>query len=56
MLVDFYIENDDLKPCMLFQKELDICESQIKERTKYCGTGIGTPFYDIDGKIYPCSL
>jgi radical SAM protein with 4Fe4S-binding SPASM domain len=54
-LVDFYVENVNLKPCELFQKELDICESQFKERTKYCGTGIGTPFFDIDGKIYPCS-
>jgi radical SAM protein with 4Fe4S-binding SPASM domain len=55
LLVDFYTENDSLKTCALFHKELDICESQDKERIKYCGTGIGTPFFDVDGKIYPCS-
>ena len=54
-LVEFYVENDTLKPCALLLKELDICESKIKERVKYCGTGVGTPFFDIDGKRYPCS-
>jgi radical SAM protein with 4Fe4S-binding SPASM domain len=54
-LVDFYVENANVKPCALFQREIDICESQIKKRAKYCGTGIGTPFFDIDGKMYPCS-
>jgi len=45
----------NMQPCALFLKDLDICESTVKERTKYCGTGTGTPFFDIDGKIYPCS-
>jgi sulfatase maturation enzyme AslB (radical SAM superfamily) len=54
MLVDFYVENDNLKPCMLFDKEIDICESSTKERKKWCGIGISIPFFDIDGKRYPC--
>ena len=56
MLVDFYVEHGDLKPCMLLNKDIDICESKIKERQKWCGIGIGTPFFDIDGKRYPCSF
>jgi uncharacterized protein len=54
LLVDFYVENDNLKPCMLFDKEIDICESIKKDRIKWCGIGKSIPFFDIDGKRYPC--
>jgi sulfatase maturation enzyme AslB (radical SAM superfamily) len=56
ILVNYYVEHDDLKPCMLFDKELDFCETRAKERKKWCGIGTGTPFFDIDGKKYPCSF
>jgi sulfatase maturation enzyme AslB (radical SAM superfamily) len=56
MLVDYYVEHDDLIPCMLFDKEINICETGNKERKKWCGIGTGTPFFDIDGKKYPCSF
>jgi sulfatase maturation enzyme AslB (radical SAM superfamily) len=54
--VDFYVENDTLKPCQLFDKKLNACEAQNKERKKFCGIGTGTPFFDIDGRRYPCSF
>ena len=54
-LVDFYVENDKLKLCALFNKKLEICESTNKERIKWCGVGVDMPFFDVDGKIYPCS-
>jgi radical SAM protein with 4Fe4S-binding SPASM domain len=56
ILVDYYVEHDDLTPCMLFDKEICICETSKKERNKWCGIGTGTPFFDIDGKRYPCSF
>jgi sulfatase maturation enzyme AslB (radical SAM superfamily) len=55
-LVRFYVENDTLKPCQLFDKELNVCEARNKERQKWCGIGTGTPFFDVDGKRYPCSF
>jgi sulfatase maturation enzyme AslB (radical SAM superfamily) len=55
-LVDFYVENDTLKPCQLFDKQLNVCEAQNKERKKFCGIGTGTPFFDVDGRRYPCSF
>jgi sulfatase maturation enzyme AslB (radical SAM superfamily) len=56
ILVDFYVENDTLKPCQLFDKKLSICEAQNKERKKFCDIGTGTPFFDVDGRRYPCSF
>ena len=53
-LVDYYAEYDELKPCKLFEKEIDICENQTKGRNKWCGIGVSAPFFDIDGKRYPC--
>jgi sulfatase maturation enzyme AslB (radical SAM superfamily) len=55
-LADFYVENDTLKPCQLFDKKLSVCEAQNKERKKFCGIGTGTPFFDVDGRRYPCSF
>jgi sulfatase maturation enzyme AslB (radical SAM superfamily) len=55
-LVEFYVENDTLKPCQLFDKELNVCETRNKERKKWCGIGTGTPFFDVDGTRYPCSF
>jgi len=55
ILVNFYVENSSLKLNALFNKEIDLCESHVKERVKWCGTGINMPFFDFDGKRYPCS-
>jgi sulfatase maturation enzyme AslB (radical SAM superfamily) len=56
MLAEYYAENDTLHPCQLFDKDLSVCESQIKDRKKWCGMGEGTSFFDVDGKRYPCSF
>ena len=55
-LTEYYVENDTLQPCQLFNTELNSCESQIKEHKKWCGIGTGTPFFDVDGRSYPCSF
>jgi sulfatase maturation enzyme AslB (radical SAM superfamily) len=54
-LVEFYVENDHLEPNQMFDKKLGICEAKT-ERKKWCGIGTGTPFFDVDGKRYPCSF
>ena len=54
-LVDFYVENDSLEVCQMFDRHLSFCESKNKERKKWCGIGTGCPFFDVDGTMYPCS-
>jgi len=53
-LVEFYVENDTLELNQMFNKQLRFCEAKEKERRKWCGIGTGCPFFDIDGKMYPC--
>jgi len=53
-LVEFYVENDTLELNQMFNMQLNFCEVK-KERSKWCGTGTGCPFFDVDGKMYPCS-
>ena len=38
----------------MLDKQLCFCEAREKERRKWCGIGIGCPFFDVDGKMYPC--
>jgi sulfatase maturation enzyme AslB (radical SAM superfamily) len=54
-LVDFYVRNEQLPLNQMLDKPLNICESKNKTKTKWCGIGIGTVFFDVDGKQYPCS-
>lgn len=54
-LVNFYVENDELQIDQLLNLHLDYCESQPKLKKKWCGIGDGAPFFDVDGKIYPCN-
>lgn len=37
-----------------FARRIDICAHTKREPRKWCGTGVYTPFYDCDGKKYPC--
>jgi radical SAM protein with 4Fe4S-binding SPASM domain len=54
-LRDFYVENDDIEPCQMFDKLISACESNSKPK-KWCGTGVTTPFFDVDGEMYPCTF
>ena len=54
-LSDFYYENDTLVLPQMFNIHLEVCESKIKQKRKYCGIGEGTIFYDVDGSKYPCA-
>jgi radical SAM protein with 4Fe4S-binding SPASM domain len=55
-LVSFYLENDTLSLNQMFDKNIHFCEVKNRERKKWCGIGNGTNFFDIDGKMYPCSF
>jgi len=55
-LVEFYVENDTFELNQMLSKQLHICEIKEKERHKWCGTGTGCPFFDVDGKMYPCAF
>ena len=54
-LVKFYVENDDLAVDQLLDLHLNYCESSHREKKKWCGIGEGAPFFDVDGKKYPCN-
>jgi sulfatase maturation enzyme AslB (radical SAM superfamily) len=53
-LTDFYVENDSLLLNQMFDKKFFLCETLVHERRKWCGIGTGCPFFDTDGKKYPC--
>jgi len=50
----FYINNETYTN-QLFDKTLDICESKQTQLHKRCGIGT-EPFFDFDGKMYPCAF
>lgn len=54
-LVDFYVDNPQLRLDQLMGRPIEHCASHPKEHKKVCGIGNNTTFYDIDGKKYPCS-
>lgn len=55
-LVDFYLEHDELPLNQMFNKQIEHCEAKNREKKKWCGIGTGCPFFDVDGKRYPCSF
>lgn len=55
-LVDYYLEHDDLIPDQMFDKQIEHCEAKLHQKKKWCGIGTGCPFFDVDGKRYPCSF
>jgi len=55
-LVEFYIENDTLALDQMFDKQIGLCEVKDGEKKAWCGIGTGTPFFDVDGRRFPCSF
>jgi radical SAM protein with 4Fe4S-binding SPASM domain len=53
-LVEFYLENNHLRPNQLFRQHLNWCETKRGLREKWCGVGVATLFFDTDGEKYPC--
>lgn len=55
-LVEFYLDNDEINLDQLFDKQIEHCEAKERQKKKWCGIGTGCPFFDVDGKRYPCSF
>lgn len=55
-LVDFYLENDNLELNQMLDRKLMLCEMKDRQKTKWCGIGTGCPFFDVDGKKFPCAF
>lgn len=55
-LVEYYLTNENLLYDQMFDKHIEFCEAKNRERKKWCGIGTGCPFFDVDGKRYPCAF
>ena len=55
-LVDFYIQNPNLKPCTIFDEEKLIGILQPYSLKRHCQAGQTYHAYDIDGQCYPCHV
>ncbi len=53
-LVNFYVENDNLRLDQMMNRKLEICEEKNRMKKKWCGIGTGAIFFDVDGTRRPC--
>jgi sulfatase maturation enzyme AslB (radical SAM superfamily) len=53
-LVEFYVENESLQINQMLDSDIYTCALRNREKKKWCGIGVGTIFFDTDGKKYPC--
>lgn len=55
ILIDYYINNPQIKPCSMLDFPIETIDDKKKETTKkFCGAGTHMKTYDIQGKKYPC--
>lgn len=56
-LSEYYKENPALrKDCSIFDKNFNLLNTEKAMMRRWCGVGIETGAYNIDGKEYPCHL
>lgn len=57
-LIDYYLKYPEIKPCSILEMPITNISSANKENKKirYCGAGISTVAYHIDGTAYPCQF
>lgn len=53
-LVDFYVENNNLRLDQMMNRKLEMCEDKNHLKKKWCGIGTGAIFFDVDGTRRPC--
>ncbi len=53
-LVEFYVENDTLIVNHMLNKQLYLCEATNKDKESWCGLGVTTILFDVDGTKLPC--
>lgn len=54
-LVDYYIDNPEVKPCSIFEKNLSSMYLN-SSNNRCCGAGKQLKAYDTAGNIYPCHM
>ncbi len=57
LLIDYYLENDKIKPCSLLDVNRIKSISLQEDRTyRVCGAGYAMRAYDCDGTCFPCQF
>ena len=57
-IIEYYIENPHIEPCSLINSDISLIgyDKIDVEHKQWCGAGISTCAYDIDGQHYPCQM
>lgn len=55
-LVNYYVEHPDKERCSLLSMDITSIIDLTHNYAKFCGCGVGTTLYDIDGHEYPCAV
>lgn len=57
-LIDYYIENPNIKPCSLLDARIEILgyDNADVVNKKWCGVGTNMYTYDVDGNLFPCQF
>lgn len=57
-LIEYYLEHPEIKPCMMLDMSITNISYIDKESKyiRYCGAGVSTVAYHIDGTKYPCQF
>lgn len=53
-LIEFYIENPEIKVCSIFDMQLIDILKKEKRTEQWCGAGVTMVSYSYDGNKYPC--
>ncbi|MBQ8237110.1 MAG: 4Fe-4S cluster-binding domain-containing protein [Oscillospiraceae bacterium] len=55
-LIEFYLSHPDIEPCSMLEMGISNVSLQQSVPIRYCGAGISTKSYDINGCEYPCQF
>ena len=57
-LIDYYLQNPEIKPCTLLDTPISSISytHDSNKYVRYCGAGVSTAAYHIDGTEYPCQF
>lgn len=55
-LIDYYLENPNIVPCSLLNKDITGVTLNKGVKRRFCGAKHNVVAYDVDGREYPCQL
>lgn len=55
-LIEFYLRYPDIEPCSMLESGITNVAFQQDAPIRYCGAGVKTCAYDVNGKKYPCQF